>query len=109
MIDFQESTQEFIQADEQSPILGRPRVVNDYYLDRLKQLVRQSPRRLGYPFEHWTAEWLRKHLVKETGVEVSNRHISRLLKQMGLSTRPDVMHLQHKRFGVVIGDLQSSQ
>ncbi|MDJ0571987.1 MAG: helix-turn-helix domain-containing protein, partial [Pleurocapsa sp. MO_192.B19] len=28
-----------------------------------------------------------KHLAKELGIEVSERHVNRLLKQMGLSTR----------------------
>lgn len=67
--------------------IGRPKTVNDQYLERLKELVSYSPREYGYPFEQWTAQWLRKHLTKELGIEVSARHISRLLQQMGLSTR----------------------
>jgi transposase len=68
--------------------LGRPKAVDDQYLERLKELVTQSPRECNYPFRHWTAGWLSKHLAKEFGVEISDRHIHRLLKQMGLSTRP---------------------
>ncbi|MHC5937801.1 helix-turn-helix domain-containing protein [Nostoc sp.] len=70
---------------QDSPI-GRPKAVNDEYLERLKQLIRSSPRDHGYGFRRWTANWLGKHLVKEFGIEVSDRHIKRLLKQMGLST-----------------------
>jgi Winged helix-turn helix len=70
-----------------SPI-GRPKIVDDQYLERLRALVSQSPRDLGYPFQRWTASWLRRHLEPETGIVVSDRHINRLLKQMGLSTRP---------------------
>jgi transposase len=68
--------------------IGRPRAVNEEYLERLKELVTHSPRDYGYAFRRWTASWLQKHLKKEFGVEVSDRHIKRLLKQMGLSTRP---------------------
>jgi transposase len=67
--------------------IGRPKIVDDQYLERLKELVSQSPRQLGYPFQRWTANWLRRHLEQETGTVVSDRHINRLLKQMGLSTR----------------------
>ncbi len=68
--------------------VGRPRTVDDQYLGRLKELVTQSPKEFGYSFRRWTAQWLSKHLAKELGVEVCSYHINRLLKEMGLSTRP---------------------
>jgi len=68
--------------------MGRPKTVNQQYLDRLKELVNHSPREYGYVFQRWTGQWLSKHLAKELGIEVSACHINRLLKQMGLSTRP---------------------
>ena len=67
--------------------LGRPKVVHDDYINRLKELVEHSPRDYGYPFRRWTAGWLSKHLEKEFNIQISDRHINRLLKQMGLSTR----------------------
>ncbi len=67
--------------------IGRPKAINDEYLERLKELVNSSPRDHGYSFRRWTANWLGKHLAKEFGIEVSDRHLKRLLKQMGLSTR----------------------
>lgn len=67
---------------------GRPHKVNREYLERLKELVSNSPKDYDYPFQRWTANWLSKHLAQEFGIEVSDRHINRLLKQMGLSTRP---------------------
>jgi len=67
--------------------IGRPKTVNEQYLDRLRQLVSQSPRELGYPFQRWTAQWLGKHLAKELKIELSPRHINRLLQEMGLSIR----------------------
>lgn len=68
--------------------IGRPKVVNDEYLQRLQELLKGSPRDYGYSFQRWTANWLSKHLAKELGIQVSDRHIKRLLKQLGLSTRP---------------------
>lgn len=67
--------------------MGRPKTVNQQYLERLKELVSHNPRQYGYPFQSWTAQWLKKHLAKELDIEVSSCHINRLLKQMGLTTR----------------------
>jgi len=93
--------------------IGRPKSVNDLYLKRLKELVSHSPRKYGYPFQYWTAQWLSKHLAHEIGIEISNRHISRLLKQMGLSTKQKHCSFQQetddtKDFKIKIMDLQSS-
>jgi transposase len=68
--------------------VGRPQIVNERYLERLKELVSNSPRDFGYPFRRWTGDWLSKHLEKEFGIKVSDRHINQLLKEMGLSTKP---------------------
>lgn len=68
--------------------IGRPKTVSDQYLERLKELASNSPRDCGYSFRRWTGQWLSKHLAKEFGIELSDRHINRLLKDMGLSTRP---------------------
>jgi transposase len=73
-------------AWEMQPI-GRPKVITDEYVTYLRNLVQQSPQAYGYPFKRWTAAWLRCHLAKELDIEVSDRHINRLLQQMGLSTR----------------------
>ena len=67
--------------------IGRPKVITDEYVAYLGNLVKQSPQEYGYPFKRWTAGWLRCHLAKELRIEVSDRHINRLLQQMGLSTR----------------------
>jgi transposase len=67
--------------------MGRPKAADESYLNRLKELASGSPRQHGYPFQRWTAQRLRKHLAKETGIEVSDRHVNRLLKDMGLSTQ----------------------
>lgn len=66
---------------------GRPKTINAEYLALLRKLVKSSPRDYGYPFERWTGQWLSKHLKKELDIELSSRHVNRLLNKMGLSTR----------------------
>ena len=95
--------------------MGRPKAVNDNYLNRLRELLSQSPREYGYSFRQWTAQWLSQHLLKETGIEVSDRHINRLLKEMGLSTRqkskpsqPTLDSPDPKDANISIRDLASS-
>ncbi|MBI1241678.1 MAG: helix-turn-helix domain-containing protein [Nostoc sp. RI_552] len=91
--------------------IGRPKIVNDQYLERLKELVSHSPRDYGYAFTYWTAQWLSKHLANEFNIQISDRHVNRLLKQMGLSTKrkssspPETG--QNKDAGITICDLQS--
>jgi transposase len=93
--------------------IGRPKTVNDQYIERLKELVGKSPRQYGYAFECWTAQGLSKHLAQEFGIEISDRHIHRLLKQMGLSTKQNrsstkqaTVHTEDT--GITICDLQSN-
>jgi transposase len=92
--------------------LGRPKTINDQYIQRLKELVSKSPRDYGYAFQKWTAQWLSKHLANECGIEISDRHINRLLKNMGLSTKPKNTSekiTNHKtNSGIKISDLQSN-
>lgn len=97
---------------DQSPV-GRPKTVNHEYLDRLKELVNHSPRDYGYPFQNWTAQWLSKHLAKELGIEISDRHVNRLLKSMGLSSQQRRTASrseadESKNSNIVIGNLQAS-
>ncbi|PSB09133.1 transposase [Pleurocapsa sp. CCALA 161] len=71
----------------QDTCVGRPKRVSDEYLQRLQELVTSSPQDHGYAFKRWTARCLSQHLSTELGIEISDRHVNRLLKQMGLSTR----------------------
>ncbi len=61
---------------------GRPKKINQQYLQRLKELVSCSPRDFGYPFQRWTGEWLARHLAQEFGIKVTKHHINRLLKDV---------------------------
>lgn len=40
--------------------IGRPKVIDETYLNRLKELVSRIPREFDYPFRCWTAQWLSK-------------------------------------------------
>ncbi|MFM2313518.1 MAG: hypothetical protein RLZZ04_2794 [Cyanobacteriota bacterium] len=71
----------------QDTSIGRPKMVNDKYLQRLQELVTSSPKEHGYAFKRWTAKCLSQHLSAELGIQISDRHVNRLLKQMGLSTK----------------------
>ncbi|MBE9031053.1 helix-turn-helix domain-containing protein [filamentous cyanobacterium LEGE 11480] len=92
--------------------VGRPKTVDQAYLDRLRELVTHSPKSFGYGFKRWTAYWLRQHLLAEFQVTVSERHINRLLRQMGLSTRQRIQVQQGQptyRHKIEISDLSQVQ
>lgn len=76
--------------------LGRPHTINDKYLERLRELVNHSPQEYNYIFKQWTARWLNEHLKKEFDIEISDRHINRLLKNMGLSTRKKITNSEQR-------------
>ncbi|MEH2308225.1 helix-turn-helix domain-containing protein [Nostoc sp.] len=94
--------------------IGRPKAVNEEYLERLKELVSNSPRDYGYSFRCWTGNWLSQHLAKDLGIQVTGQHINRLLKQMGLSIRPKPITAEKntiekaKGSKILIGDLKSA-
>nr|AVH79569.1 translposase [Nostoc sp. PCC 9448] len=93
--------------------IGRPKTINEQYLERLKELATHSPRDYGYSFQRWTGSWLSQHLAKEFGIEVSGHHINRILKQMGLSRRAKSdrsstnTNQQDNGAKILISDLQS--
>lgn len=91
--------------------IGRPHTVNDRYLERLRELASHNPGDYGYSFKQWTAGWLSKHLADEFEIEISDRHINRLLKKMGLSkrsyhTKEASDQSENKDIKIVIHDLQ---
>ena len=97
--------------------IGRPTLVHEGYLQRLKQLVTKSPQEVNvpnkdyqYPFRRWTAQKLSQHLHTELGIKVTPQHLNRLLKQMGLSTRPKPVpeeESDRSRKGIHIGNLDT--
>jgi transposase len=93
---------------------GRPLKIEGHHLARLIALLRQQPQELGFRLlEEWTAKALQKQLFKEFGTKVSERHINRVLKKAGFSTRSrpkaesDQANLSRQR-KLVIQDLPDS-
>ncbi len=68
--------------------VGRPKIVTDEYIELLRELLQKSPRDYGYPFRTWTVNWLLKHVNKEMGIEVSKGSLKRVMRDLGLSTKP---------------------
>jgi transposase len=68
--------------------VGRPKIVTDEYIELLRELLQNSPRDYGYPFRTWTVSWLLKHINKKMGIEVSKGSLKRVMRDLGLSTRP---------------------
>ncbi len=93
---------------------GRPKTIEDHHRDRLVELFQQSPKEAGFPFKKWTSTALKKQLFKEFEIEVSARHINRVLNEAGFSTRaPSKPEPEKARGGglesrVVIRDLNGS-
>ena len=98
--------------------VGRPQAVSEEYLQRLRELVTQSPREVQVPnydftysIRRWTAKKLSEHLDAEFGIKITDRHINRLLKQMGLSVKPKPSPLEDNEKnntssnGITIGDI----
>ena len=81
------------------PRSGRPPKVTPDYRKRLREVVEQEPSEYGYEFAIWTLGRLRAHLAKETGIEISEGRISKLLRKEGYRYRRpkhDLSHLQDK-------------
>jgi transposase len=93
---------------------GRPKTIEDHHRDRLIALFNQSPREVGFPFEKWTSTALKKQRLKEFEIEVSARHINRVLNEAGFSTRtqskpePDNAKPEVSGSKLVIQDLRDS-
>jgi transposase len=56
--------------------------LDDDYLDRLKELVDQTPREFGYLRTTWTRELLVKVMVKETGIRIHPSTMSHALRRI---------------------------
>jgi transposase len=93
--------------------IGRPKTVTSEYLERLKELIAASPKDLGYPFSRWTGQWLEKHLSGEFDIEVSARHINRLIEKIEVEVRlmsevESSQDLNDRSCNLVIADLSHS-
>lgn len=78
---------------------GRKPKATEAYCLKLEEVLRKEPSECGYRFAIWTADRLRAHLEKETGIDLSEGRFRALLKQKGYRYRRpkhDLSHLQDK-------------
>ena len=61
-----------------------PVKVTEEYVQRLEELVYQSPQELGWHRTTWTCESLGKQLAEETGIVLHPTHVGRLLRSSGM-------------------------
>jgi transposase len=81
------------------PKSGRRPKADDGYSRLLEEVIAKEPAELGYDFAIWTADRLRTHMKKETGIELSDSRFRVLLKRKGYRYRRpkrDLGHLQDK-------------
>jgi transposase len=89
--------------------VGRPKVVTDEYIEFLRELLDRSPKEYGYPFKIWTVSWLAKHIAKEKGLTVSQSHLKRVMRELGLSTRTKAQQPdKQSKANISISDLPDS-
>lgn len=82
------------------PKTGRPSKATEAYCQKLEELLEKEPSEFGYRFAIWTADRLRAHLEKETGILLSESRFRALLRKRGYRYRRpkhDLSHLQDKQ------------
>ena len=65
------------------PKSGRKPKATADYLALVEELLEKDPQELGYVFTFWTADRLRLHMEKETGISLSANRFRALLKTAG--------------------------
>lgn len=60
---------------------GNYRKANDAYIQLLLEVVKKTPRQIGYNFEVWTSQRLAEHLTQETGIQLSGTQLIRILRK----------------------------
>ena len=81
------------------PILGRSPKVTPAYRRMLLELVRTSPRLVGYPVTLWTLELLAHYLGETTGIWITKERVRQLLQQ------EDSLHFRRsKRYPICHND-----
>lgn len=63
------------------PKSGRPRKVDEQYVERLAEVIEQDSQELGYTFTIWTVSRLRLHLEAVTGKLLGPTQFRALLKE----------------------------
>jgi transposase len=86
-----------IEGLANKPRKGRKPKANEAYAKKLEEMLEKDPADYGYRFAIWTADRLRAHLEKETGILLSESRFRALMKKKGYRYRRpkhDLGHLQ---------------
>ena len=68
-----------IEALANRPKSGRPQSATDAYRERLAEVIEQKPSVFGYAFTVWTTARLQEHMAQETGIEMSDETLRKVL------------------------------
>ena len=74
---------------EDRPRRGRPPKLNGELREQLYQIVMLDPRLCGFNQERWTLRALRLYLKRRHGVEISEMHLSRVLRGSGIFVKSE--------------------
>lgn len=83
-----------------SPRPGRPSQATKAYLRKMFRTVETDPRDLGYAFSRWSSARLAEYMKQQTGVDLSAKWVSGLLKRNGFVWRKSkltIRNLQSER------------
>lgn len=78
----QEHGIEYLKDD---PKPGRPKKVDDFTANKLKQELTLPPNELGYNQARWDGKLLSEHLKKSYGIELKVRRCQELFHELGFS------------------------
>ena len=89
---FEEEGLSGLVDDERS---GRPRRINQEQLDRIAQVLRDSPSQAGMSANLWDGKTLSAYILKEWDIVLGVRQCQRLFRQLGFrfrKPRPVIAH-----------------
>lgn len=74
---------------------GRHHKATDIYITLLEEALERAPGDYGYPFAVWTVSRLSEHLFQQTGLRLSDRTLSDLLRRLGYVYKRPKYTLKH--------------
>lgn len=87
---------------------GRPRKVNDAYLEVLEEALSTSPGAYGYDFAIWTHARLLEHLYHKTGIQISLRTLATLMRELGYVYRAPTTSVKHLQDPQAVAQAEAS-
>lgn len=73
------------EAVQDRPRPGRPPKLSESARETFEEVVREPPTASGFDRDHWTTSLAARYLAEEFGVDYTERHVQRLLREVGLA------------------------